>query len=108
MRRDRVRSAAAAFAAAVVAFVLAASPAAGQTFANWTQYLFLPGHTSQNAAATTITSGNAANLSLAWKFWPKAPAGLGGFYSSPTVYNGVVYIGARNAPSTRSTRAPGR
>ena len=33
-----------------------------------------------------------------WMFKPDAPAlsGLGGFYSSPTVVDGVVYIGGRN------------
>ncbi|HEY1914459.1 MAG TPA: PQQ-binding-like beta-propeller repeat protein [Streptosporangiaceae bacterium] len=55
-------------------------------------------HTSDNQAAATITTENAADLKAAWTFHPSpAPiAGLGGFFSSPTVYDGVIYIGARN------------
>ena len=79
-------------------FVLVAvAPADAKTFANWTQYLFSAGHSSHNGAATVITPANAAKVSLAWKFTPRArPSGLAGFLSSPTVYNGVIYIGARN------------
>lgn len=88
-----------ATAAAVAAMCIgvAASPANAQSFVNWTQYLFSPQHTSTNGAATSITPANAATVSKAWTFDPpRAPSGLGGFWSSPTVYNGVVYIGARN------------
>src|SRR5207249_732880 len=71
--------------------------AQGSSFVNWSQYLFSTTHTSNNRAATTITTANAASLKLVWKFSPgTAPSGAGGFYSSPTVYNGVIYIGARN------------
>jgi outer membrane protein assembly factor BamB len=71
---------------------------AASSFVNWTQYLFSAKHTSENPAATTITPANASTLKLAWRFTPDPGAipGLGGFYASPTVYNGVVYIGARN------------
>src|SRR5262249_31173355 len=79
-------------------FVLVAvAPADAKSFANWTQYLFSAGHSSHNGAATAITPANAAKVSLAWKFTPgTTPSGLTGFLSSPTVYNGVIYIGARN------------
>jgi outer membrane protein assembly factor BamB len=71
--------------------------AQGSSFVNWSQYLFSTTHTSYNRAATTITPTNAASLKQVWKFSPgTAPSGEGGFYSSPTVYNGVIYIGARN------------
>ena len=72
--------------------------AAGTTFVNWPQYLYSPGHTSANLAATAITPANAASLTPAWQFKPpKAPIGsLAGFLSSPVVYNGVIYIGAKN------------
>ncbi len=84
-------------AAAFAMLMLLAAPAAGQSFVNWSQYLFSPGHTSQNSSATAITTANASGVAAAWTFTPPtAPSGLGGFYSSPTVYNGVVYIGARN------------
>ena len=64
---------------------------------NWAQYLYSGQHSSDNAAATAITPSNAASLHMIWKFNPPtAPSGLVGFYSSPTVYDGVIYIGARN------------
>lgn len=77
---------------------LGAGTAAGQTHVNWAQYLYSASHTSDNQAATIITPANAANLKLAWVFKPSAApvADLGGFYSSPTVYDGIIYIGARN------------
>jgi outer membrane protein assembly factor BamB len=84
-------------AAAAMFILVAVAPADAQPFANWTQYLFSAGHSSHNGAATAIKPGNAANVSQAWKFAPGTnPSGLAGFLSSPTVYNGVVYIGARN------------
>ena len=73
-------------------------PAAGNAFVNWPQYLYSAKHTSDNVVATAITPANAASLRLAWKFVPPASpvTGLSGFYSSPTTYNGVIYIGGRN------------
>ena len=59
---------------------------------NWPQYLYSPSHSSDNAAATTITPANAANLTLAWQFSPATS----GFLSSPVVYNGVIYIGSKS------------
>lgn len=72
--------------------------ASGSTFVNWSEYLFSTRHTSDNTAATVITPANAGTLKLAWKFAPDPAqiSGLGGFFASPTVYRGVVYIGARN------------
>jgi outer membrane protein assembly factor BamB len=83
---------------ALMAGTLGAGSATGQTYANWSEYLYSLSHTSDNLAATTITPGNAADLKAAWTFHPSAApvAGLGGFFSSPTVYDGVIYIGARN------------
>jgi outer membrane protein assembly factor BamB len=84
---------------ALAAGTLGAGMASGATtFVNWPQYLFSTKHTSENAAATAITPANAASVKLQWKFAPSAApiSGLGGFFASPTVYNGVVYIGARN------------
>ena len=75
-----------------------ADTAAGTTFVNWPQYLYSPAHSSADAAATTITPANAARLTLEWHFSPSKAAisGLSGFLSSPVVYNGVIYIGAKN------------
>jgi outer membrane protein assembly factor BamB len=87
-------------AAAAMFVAVAVTPADAQPFANWAQYLFSAGHSSHNGAATAITPANANSVSQAWKFKPPtAPpggSGLAGFLSSPTVYNGVIYIGARN------------
>lgn len=78
--------------------LIGAGPATGQTHVNWRQYLYSLRQSSDNDLATSITRANASQLKLAWKFAPDATqgSGLGGFLSSPTVYNGVIYIGARN------------
>jgi len=83
---------------AILAIALTTEGAHAATFANWSQYLYSAKHASENPTATTITPANASTLKQVWKFTPDAGAipGLGGFYASPTVYNGVVYIGARN------------
>ena len=87
----------AAVAVAITLMLGSGYAAAGQTFLNWNQYLYSSVHSSDNVAATTITPSNAANLQAQWTFKPPtAPSGLRGFLSSPTVYNGVIYIGARN------------
>ena len=83
-------------AAAMFAFV-AVAPAETPAFVNWPRYLFSNQHSSDNGAAESVTPANAARLSQAWRFSPPGgPQNLNGFWSSPTVYNGVVYIGARN------------
>ena len=69
-----------------------AATAGGATFVNWPQYLYSPGHSSDNTAATAITPANAASLTLAWQFSPATS----GFLSSPVVYNGVIYIGSKS------------
>ena len=69
-----------------------AGTAGGATFVSWPQYLYSPGHSSDNTAATTVTTANAASLTRAWRF----SSATGGFLSSPVVYNGVIYIGAKN------------
>jgi outer membrane protein assembly factor BamB len=91
----------AAISGALIAGVLSPAAASGQPQAahvNWSQYLYSAAHSSYNKAATAITPANAADLTEAWQFQPpKAPIkGLHGFLSSPTVYNGVIYIGAEN------------
>jgi outer membrane protein assembly factor BamB len=84
-------------AAAAAAIILTAAPVAAQPSVNWPQYLYSAGHTSDNTAATIITPANAGKLARVWSFHPPtAPSGLAGFFSSPTVYNGAIYIGARN------------
>jgi outer membrane protein assembly factor BamB len=73
-----------------------ASPAPGAV--DWSAYLNGSGHSSTNAAATAITPSNVPSLSVAWTWKPDAPTQAGQpsaqLYASPTVRNGVVYIGA--------------
>ena len=88
--------ASAGIAGVLAAGLLGAAGAGGATFTNWPQYLYSPGHTSANTVANVITPANAASLTLAWSFVPSTSGGRAGFLSSPTVYNGVIYIGARN------------
>ena len=95
MRRWRL-FASAGIAGVLAAGLLGAAGAGGATFTNWPQYLYSPGHTSANTVANVITPANAASLTLAWNFVPSTSGARAGFLSSPTVYNGVIYIGARN------------
>jgi hypothetical protein len=62
-------------------------------YVNWPGYLFDPGHSSLNGPATAITPTQASQPTAAWSA-PFKPTG--GLYASPTVYDGVVYIGGRN------------
>lgn len=110
--RDAVRRTAAAgavlalFAALAVPVpaAWASSPlgeAAGPGLAdvNWPSYLDGVSHHSYAAQATAITPSNAATLAEAWHFMPGAPPvkALGyALNASPTVYDGVVYIGGNN------------
>ena len=70
---------------------------AAQT-SDWAGYLFDNQHSSHNALATTITPANASTLVEDWSFIDPGPTIEGqpgaGLYSSPTVVNGVVYIGS--------------
>jgi outer membrane protein assembly factor BamB len=85
---------------AIIAGTLsAASPASAATYINWPTYLDGPVHNSYSAGATAITPSNATTVTPAWNFMPGAPpvAALGyQLNASPTVVNGVVYIGANN------------
>ena len=81
-------------ATAVVGGLASSAPGA----VNWSAYLKGSGHSSTNAAATAITPSNVPSLSVAWTWKPNAPTQAGQpsaqLYASPTVRNGVVYIGA--------------
>jgi outer membrane protein assembly factor BamB len=65
---------------------------------DWPGYLFDNGHSSYNALATAITPANASTLVEDWSFTDPQPTMQGqpaaSFYSTPTVSNGVVYIGS--------------
>jgi outer membrane protein assembly factor BamB len=81
--------------ALTAAFVATAATSSAQ---DWPGYLFDNGHSSHNALATAITPANASTLVADWSFIDPQPTLRGqpnaGFYSSPTVVNGVVYIGS--------------
>ena len=72
---------------------LAATPAQAQGTADWPAYLLDTGHSSYNAAATSIGTGNVANLQPVWQ-WIEPSGGNRTFWASPTVVDGVVYIGS--------------
>ncbi len=73
-------------------------------YVNWSEYLFNTSHSSLNAAATAITPASAQHLAAAWSA-PFRPAG--GLWSSPTVYDGSVYIGTRDGVLYQLSEATG-
>lgn len=74
----------------------AMGPGTGRwAFADWPAYLLDAGHSSYNPAATSIGTGNVANLQPVWQFF-QSTAGNRQFEASPTVVGGVVYIGSEN------------
>jgi outer membrane protein assembly factor BamB len=97
-RRKSVVRRALAFLIVFGATTLLAQPASSAIpRENWRTFLFSRAHTSFNQMATTITTGNVAQITAAWKW--KAPAPLAGesttaLYASPTVVAGRVYIGS--------------
>jgi outer membrane protein assembly factor BamB len=84
--------------ALTTAFAATIPTLSAQVTGDWNAYLFDNGHSSHNALATAITPGNASSLVEDWSFIDPQPTIQGqpdaGFYSSPTVVNGVVYIGS--------------
>jgi outer membrane protein assembly factor BamB len=72
---------------------------ASSSFVNWPSYLDGVTHQSYAAKATAISQSAAGSLAQAWHFMPGKPpvAALGyALNSSPTVFDGVVYIGGNN------------
>lgn len=65
----------------------------------WPAYLFSASHPSATTGPTTITLGNAGGLQAAWTFQEQPPTGNlqppGGFSASPTVADGMVFIGSQ-------------
>jgi outer membrane protein assembly factor BamB len=86
-------------AGTAVAADASAATLATTSGANWSSYLLNAGHASYNSGATTITGSNAGSLTASWTWMPPAPpiSALGeAITSSPTVYKGVIYVGANN------------
>ena len=75
-----------------------AAMVATSTAQDWPGFLFDNGHSSHNALATAITPANASTLVEDWSFTDPQPTMDGqpsaSLYSSPTVFQGVVYIGS--------------
>jgi outer membrane protein assembly factor BamB len=65
---------------------------------DWPAYLFSARHPSATAGPATIKLGNAGSLQAAWAFHEQPPTGTqppGGFSASPTVADGMVFIGSQ-------------
>jgi outer membrane protein assembly factor BamB len=73
--------------------------AAVVTDQDWPAYLFSAHHPSATTGPATITLGNAGSLKAVWKFQEQPPTGTGqpqgGFSASPTVADGMVFIGSQ-------------
>jgi outer membrane protein assembly factor BamB len=63
---------------------------------NWPSFLNGNGHDSYNPSATSFTPANTGQLAPAWNWVvpPSPNAGYPSLLASPTVVNGVIYIGA--------------
>lgn len=114
MRRGVVGMAVATVAASltVLAATMAVAVAPAQApGSNWPTFLYGPAHSSYNKQADAITPANAGSLSSPWTWMPGAPplADLGySLVSSPTVVNGVIYIGANNGTFYAINEATGQ
>jgi outer membrane protein assembly factor BamB len=87
-------------ALAGVGTVVLATGTGAVTPTDWIGYLHSTSHDSDNQADTSITAANASRLVQAWT-WRGDAATMpgqpnGGVFSSPTVANGSIYIGANN------------
>ena len=101
--RSRLREsgrASGALALAVAFAFLLCSPAGAQAAADWPGYLYGPGHSSYNAAATAITvpAIQAGDLQPVWQWLPPAATNGGStnIWASPTVVDGVAYVGVED------------
>lgn len=66
---------------------------------DWPTYLLGARHPSATTGPATITLANAGSLKVGWKFQEQPPTGSrqpqGGFSASPTVADGMVFIGSQ-------------
>jgi outer membrane protein assembly factor BamB len=88
-----------AVAALLPSLVLAvgsSGPAHAQGSADWPEYMLSTSHSSYNAAATSITPANIADLQPVWRW--SVPASTNGastgLYATPVSVDGVLYVGA--------------
>ena len=61
------------------------------THTNWLQYRFAPNHDGVNPLETVLSPTTVGGLALKWTFTASA-----GFYGTPTVVNGIDYVGSDN------------
>jgi polyvinyl alcohol dehydrogenase (cytochrome) len=83
----------------LAALATPAPVASASSYINWPSYLDGITHHSYTTQAKAITPFNATSLTEAWNFMPGAPPvkTLGyALNASPTVYDGIVYIGGNN------------
>ncbi len=81
------------------------------SLSNWAAFMGGASHSSYNADATAITPSNVSKLQQVWKWsTPASPnTGFNSLWASPTVVDGVVYVGAMDGyfyaiqESTRQT-----
>jgi outer membrane protein assembly factor BamB len=97
IRRHAARAVISVAASALV-LIAGGAKATGTGAADWPAYLKGADHSSYNAAATSITPGNAGALFPAWTWATPAStnAGMNQILASPTVAGGVVYVGAED------------
>lgn len=78
---------------------VAASPSTvSPSGSDWPSFLDGPGHSSYNAAATSITPGDISDLNPIWRWIlpPSTVIASSALNASPTVVDGVVYIGSKD------------
>jgi len=96
---SRWRAAGAALLVVIpIAAVINVAGAVAADPADWSVYLHGTGHDSFNQAATSITPANITNLEPVWHWTvPASPnSGSTSLLASPTVVDGVIYIGAKD------------
>ena len=83
---------------ASLAVVLGPNGIANADTGDWPGFMFGPDHTSYNAASTSITGSNIANLQPVWRWsTPHSPnAGTNALFSTPVSVGGVFYVGAND------------
>jgi polyvinyl alcohol dehydrogenase (cytochrome) len=85
----------------VLAIAAGMGPSSGAPSAtDWSGYLHDPAHSSFNAGDTAITPANVGSLAQKWTWKGDAATMSGqpgpGLFSSPTVADGSIYVGANN------------
>ena len=79
---------------------------------DWPTYLRGVRHWSATTGPATITPGNAGRLKAAWLFQEQPPTGnrqpQGGFSASPTVADGMVFIGSQTGDLYALSESTGR